>query len=106
VSFILLIILSIPPLAIYLYTLCPTILFGDSPEILTSVYLLGVAHPTGFPLYMLLTKLFTFIPLGEYTLRANAFSALVSISNVMLIYKISLAIAKNRFAANIISLGG
>ncbi len=38
--------------------------YGDSDEIATVGYLLGVAHPSGYPLVILITKLFTLLPIG------------------------------------------
>src|SRR4051794_22260460 len=42
---------------VYLLTLTPSIAWGDSPELVTGARMLGVAHPTGYPLYMLLGHL-------------------------------------------------
>jgi hypothetical protein len=39
--------------ALYASTLAPTILAGDGGEFQFVPYLLGVAHPTGYPLYIL-----------------------------------------------------
>ena len=51
-------------LSVYLFTLAPTITFGDSGELATAAYTLGVAHPPGYPLWLILAKLFSFIPIG------------------------------------------
>jgi len=32
---------------------------------------LGVSHPPGYPLYLLLTNLFTYLPIGTVAYRAN-----------------------------------
>ena len=54
------------PLALFLFafliywrTLAPTIFWGDGIELTTASYTLGVAHPTGYPLFLLLGKLST-----------------------------------------------
>jgi len=62
-------------LATYLLTLCPGIYVGDSGELVTASALLGVAHPPGYPLYVLLGRLFSLLPVGEVALRVNLFSA-------------------------------
>jgi hypothetical protein len=49
-------------LSIYVYTLSPTLTFGDSGELITAAYWLGIAHPPGYPIWCLLGKLFTLIP--------------------------------------------
>lgn len=61
---------------VYLLTLAPTIYIEDAAEFSAAVPTLGIAHPSGFPLYMLLGKLFTvLIPIGEMAFRVNLFSA-------------------------------
>src|SRR6185503_2237763 len=39
------------PLALYLLTLSPTVNGGDSGEFITVAWVLGVAHPSGYPLH-------------------------------------------------------
>jgi hypothetical protein len=62
-------------LAIYLLTLCPTIYLEDSAEYAMAAATLGIAHPSGYPLYVLLGKLFTFLPWGTVAWRVNLMSA-------------------------------
>ncbi len=62
-------------MAIYVRTLAPTVAGGDSGELITVAYTLGVAHPPGYPLYTMLAKLFTLIPIGTIAWRVNLFSA-------------------------------
>lgn len=52
-------------LACYWFTLAPTITEGDSGELCMAVHTMGVAHPTGYPLYLIVGKLFDLLPLGE-----------------------------------------
>jgi len=61
--------------ATYVRTLAPTVVGGDSGELITVAYTLGVAHPPGYPLYTILAKLFTLIPIGSIAWRVNLFSA-------------------------------
>ena len=61
---------------IYAAGACRTIYVGDSGELVTAVYLLGIPHPTGYPLYVLLGKLWTLVlPLGSIAWRMSLFSA-------------------------------
>src|SRR3972149_2738152 len=61
---------------IYLITLAPTIYIEDAAEFAAAVPTLGITHPSGFPLYMLLGKLFTIlVPFGNMAFRVNLFSA-------------------------------
>ncbi|MDD5290386.1 MAG: DUF2723 domain-containing protein, partial [Patescibacteria group bacterium] len=62
-------------MVVYLFTLCPDIYLEDSAEFVTVAATLGIAHPSGYPLYVLLGKLFTFIPFGSIAWRVNLMSA-------------------------------
>src|ERR671916_1647456 len=68
-------------LFLYLGTLSPTVLYYDSPAMLDAVMLqmqaavLGIAHPTGYPTYLTLTHLFTYLPVGDVAYRVNLASA-------------------------------
>ena len=62
--------------AVYVAGAAPTIYVGDSGELVTAVYRLGIPHPTGYPLYVLLGKLWTLlVPLGSIAYRMSLFSA-------------------------------
>lgn len=61
---------------VYAAGACPTIYVGDSGELVTAVHVLGIPHPTGYPLYVLLGKAWTLaVPLGSIALRMSLFSA-------------------------------
>jgi hypothetical protein len=58
---------------------------------------LGLAHPTGFPLYILLGKLFTLIlPIGDVAYRLNIFSALLTSIALVFFYLSLLQLDKSR----------
>jgi hypothetical protein len=61
--------------AAYLRTLMPGIAFGDWGEMQTVPHVLGVAHPTGYPTYILLAWLAELVPIGSVAFRANLLSA-------------------------------
>nr|XP_005986572.1 PREDICTED: transmembrane protein 260 [Latimeria chalumnae] len=64
--------------AVYIQTLHPTVPGGDSGELITAVYELGVAHPPGYPLFILLAKCMTrLFPFGSAAYRVNLFSSLL-----------------------------
>jgi len=71
---------------LYIRTLAPSLLAGDSAEFQTIAYTLGMGHPTGYPVYILLAKLFTFIPVGDIAYRVNLFSAFCAALTVGLTY--------------------
>lgn len=71
---------------IYLSTLAPTITFSDGPELLATGFDLGIAHPPGYPLYLIFLKLSSFIPIGSLSWRGNLLSALLASLTVVGVY--------------------
>ena len=71
--------------AIYLYTLFPSIApYRDAGEMVTVVQTLGVAHPPGYPLYVLLGRVFVSVmPFGDAAYRLNVFSSLAGALTVL-----------------------
>lgn len=70
---------------VYLKTLAPAVQFIDSGELAVVCQTLGIAHPTGYPLYTLLGRLFTLLPLNDTIFRVNLFSLLsVCLANLFL----------------------
>ncbi len=47
----------------------------DGGDLITASYTLGIPHPPGYPTYVVLGKLFSFVPLGTVAFRYNLFSA-------------------------------
>jgi len=62
-------------LIVYALTLMPGVAFGDWGEMQTVPHVLGVAHPTGYPTYIVLAWLAELIPIGSVAWRANFLSA-------------------------------
>lgn len=73
---------------LYLRTLAPSVacIFCDSLEFQLVAYKLGIAHPSGYPLYTLLGKLFTILPLGDVAYRVNLMSAFFAALTVAFLY--------------------
>ncbi len=65
-------------LAAYARTLLPGLAFGDRGELQTVPAVLGIAHSTGYPSYVLAARLFELLPLGSVAYRANLFSAVLT----------------------------
>ena len=90
---------------LYIGTLAPTVLpYGtpdtlDSPMLQTEVSVLGVGHPTGYPTYMMLTHLFTYLPLGDPAYRVNLASAVYGIAAVLVVYLAGLRLGGRIVAA-------
>src|SRR4029453_14995991 len=56
---------------------------GDSGELAAAVHVVGIPHPPGYPLYVLLGKLFSVLaPVGKPAVRLNVFSAVCSGASV------------------------
>lgn len=77
------------PAVVYLRTMAPTVYGLDSAELSVGAYTLGLVHAPGYPLYLLLGKLFTFLPIGDVGYRLNLMSAVFGIVAVLLVYVIS-----------------
>jgi hypothetical protein len=50
---------------IYITTLAPTVWFIDSGELSAVASTLGIAHPTGYPLFTIIGHLFTLLPISS-----------------------------------------
>src|SRR5436305_5078480 len=63
-------------LLLYCCTLAPTVTLVDSGELIVVAQGLGVAHPPGFPLWVMLAHLASLVPFGNVAVRINFSSAL------------------------------
>ena len=64
---------------IYLATLAPTTAFWDTSEYIAAAKVLGIPHPPGNPLFVILAHVFGLIPLAaSYAVRINLFAAVTS----------------------------
>ncbi len=97
-------ILAALALGVYLRTLAPTVMWYDMGEFATAAYVLGIAHNTGYPLLMLLGKLFTYLPLGDIAYRVNLLSAVCAALTVMVLYWIVFELTARRTAAALAAL--
>ena len=62
-------------LAVLLRTVVPTIYTLDSAEFITGAWEQGFVHAPGYPLYLVVLRLFLLLPFGDIGLRGNLFSA-------------------------------
>jgi hypothetical protein len=66
-------------LVIYLVTLAPTTAFWDTSEYIAAAKVLGIPHPPGNPLFVILAHTFGLLPLAaSYAERVNLFAATTS----------------------------
>jgi len=92
-------------LFLYLKTLAPTVLYLQDPKLLDAVMLqmqvsvLGITHPTGYPTYLMLTHLFTYLPFGDPAYRVNLGSAVYAALAVVAVYVAGLLLSRRVVAA-------
>jgi hypothetical protein len=72
-------------LIIFLLTASHDVQLIDSGELAVVAYTLGIAHPTGYPLYTLLARLFTLVPFGEIVFRTVLLSAIAAALSTFLL---------------------
>lgn len=93
------IILFLIALVVYLLTLAPSITWrnngADGGDLIVAAYTLGIAHPPGYPVYVLLGKLFTLLPIGDVAHRVNLMSAFFAAATVPLVYLITLELCRS-----------
>ena len=78
--------LLIVSLLILLSTVAPTIYTTDSPELVTAAKTLGIPHAPGYPLYILIAHVFTWLPFDDVAYRVNLFSVICLAGSVPLLY--------------------
>lgn len=74
--------------ALFIRSAVPTIAFGDGSDLILSAKSLGVAHPTGYPLYMLIARLWLYLPFGNDAFGLNLLSAAFAVWALSLLYKL------------------
>jgi VanZ family protein len=71
--------ITLAVLVIYIATLAPTTAFWDTSEYIAAAKTLGIPHPPGNPLFVLLAHVFGLLPLAaSYAVRINLFAAVTS----------------------------
>ncbi len=90
--------------ALYIATLLPGIGSGDTAEFQHVLPTLGVAHPTGYPLYTLLGWLWSQLPVGSPAWRVSLFSAVAAACAVGVLYAVARAVGQLRGVAIVVAL--
>ena len=66
-------------LGLYVFSLAPTTAFWDTSEYIAAAKVLGIPHPPGNPLFVLMAHVFGLLPLAPtYAERINLFAAVTS----------------------------
>ncbi|HEY6171410.1 MAG TPA: DUF2723 domain-containing protein, partial [Candidatus Kapabacteria bacterium] len=80
---------------VYMMTLAPGLGFIDAGELATTASTLGIAHPTGYPLFTLIGHLFSILPIaatviGRLNIMSAFFAAMGAAACVYLVHEIHL----------------
>jgi len=85
--------LALGALLLYVKTTAPTLLMADPAEFQLACNILGVVHPTGYPLYVIVGWLWAhLLPLGDAAYRINLLSGLFAAGAVGLTYPLALKV--------------
>jgi len=73
---------ALASLGLYVPTVAPDLTWAnhgaDGGDLIAAAWTGGVPHPTGHPVYMLMTRVWAMLPLGNVAYRLNLFSALMA----------------------------
>ncbi len=74
-------------LAVYLWTLAPTVTFWDAGEFIAAAKILGIPHPPGTPLFVLIGNVWGgLVPIGDFAYRTNLMTAAFSAAAAALFF--------------------
>lgn len=89
---------------VYVRTAARDLVVGDSVEFATIALNGGVAHPPGYPLLMILGRLFSYLPFGPPVFRVNLVSVVAGVATAGLIVLIARRLGASRLGAAIAGL--
>jgi len=95
--------------ALYVLTLAPTTQFWDTSEYIATAHILGIPHPPGNPLFVVLAKAWTLLlaPFGlSVAVRVNLFSAFMSASAHAFWFLVIHQLLRSFSADRVFRLGG
>ncbi len=84
---------------LYIFSASKVINTGDAGEFAVGAITLGIAHPSGYPLYMEVLKLFSFLPLGSIPFRMVLVSVVFSLLSLYMLYKLTYTLTKNPYVS-------
>ena len=84
----------------------PGMYFKDGGELAASAHVLGVAHPTGFPVFLLLGKMVDLLPAGGSFFRLNLLSVLAASAAAALAWFAALRLGSTARPRRIVALAG
>lgn len=84
----------------YLFSVYPTIATEDAGEFAAVIETVGIAHPSGYPLYILLGKIFTLlVPFGNVGWQVNIFSAFCAAAAAAGVYLVVKLLSNNTWVS-------
>jgi len=92
------------PLVIYILTLEPKLVGGDTSWYANQIPEMSIMVPTGYPTFNLLEKLFTYLPIGDLAYRLNLFSAVFGALTILFLFLSINKLVKNEFISFISSM--
>ena len=84
---------------VYLLTLSRGVLGGDAGELQFVPPILGLTHPTGYPLQVLLHYAWSLLPIGSVAFRLNLLDALIAAGAVGVLFALARAAGAGRVAS-------
>ncbi len=96
--------LAVIVFAVYARTLGTHVGKADTFEFQVVAPTLGIAHPTGYPLYVLIGRLFSLLPIGSTALRVNLTSAVFATAASVAVYALIAGLGRRRLVAFVAAL--
>jgi hypothetical protein len=90
---------SLCALAVYAITTPRTVALEDDGSFIMAVHYWSVAHPPGYPLFVLLAKPFTWLPLGSVALRVHLASSVFGAGACAVLWWTVFALLRRRACA-------
>ena len=91
-------------LTTYVLTAPRSIASSDSAELTAAAASLGIPHPPGYPLYVLVGRLFAAVPAGDMGFRLNLMSGVFGALAALAVYAIVLELTRHRISAAVAAL--
>lgn len=100
-------ILFVISFVIYFITMAPTVSFWDTGEFIATSHIMGIPHPPGSPLFLLLGKIFSLIPIShDIAYRVNLLSVISSSLTISVLFLINNQVLDRIGCKNIIEKFG
>ena len=80
--------------SVYILAAFPSVAGGDSGEIITAAFILGIPHPPGYPLYTLLGKAFTCLPVSSIAFRVNLLACFFGALASLMLFRLTVLAVK------------